>query len=342
MRAALLYGPDDLRIEGLAAETPGPGELVVRVEAALTCATDVKMWRRGHPALGAYPARFGHEWAGTVTAAGEGAPFPPGERVVVADSAPCGTCAMCRRGQENLCPDLQYLFGGFAEAVRVPARHAARNTYRVPADVPAEVVAMADPLACALRAADVAAVRAAERVLVLGAGPTGLLVTWVASRRGASVTVSDPHQARLAQAGRFGASATYPRTGDDSTDEAAMRDLRGADGPDLVIEAVGRPAAWEQAVRLARRGGRVCLFGGCARGTVARFPTERLHYDEVTVLGAYHHAPRYFQEAVAALVGGLVPADHLLGERYRLDDLAVALRNMEATRERSVKHVVVP
>ncbi len=176
MRAVMLHGPGDLRVQDVADPAPGPGEVVVRVLAAVTCATDAKMAAAGaHPALGPLPASLGHEVAGVVEAAGDGVAWPrPGDAVVVANSAPCGACRPCRERRPNLCTDLTYLTGAFAELVRVPARITARNVHALPEGMDPAVAATAEPLACAIHSAGRAGDVAGRVVLVLGGGFQGL------------------------------------------------------------------------------------------------------------------------------------------------------------------------
>ncbi|MER3400546.1 MAG: dehydrogenase, partial [Thermoflexus sp.] len=209
MLAARLHGPGDLRLEALPRPEPGPGEVVIRVERALTCGTDVKIFRRGrHPALGPLPALFGHEVAGEVVAVGEGViAFRPGMRVVAANSAPCGTCRMCRRGQFSLCPNLTFFFGAFAQYARIPAPIVRVNLYEIPAHLPAAAAALVEPLACALRGIEAGGIGPGMTVLVLGGGAMGLMLACLAKRRGAWVAVADPHAERRAAALQIGADA---------------------------------------------------------------------------------------------------------------------------------------
>ena len=212
---------------------------MLRVEAALTCGTDAKCYRRGHPVLlGPPPAPFGHEYAGVVVACGEGAPFAEGDRVCGVNSAPCGVCAACLRGREELCADLYPLLNGaYAESLRVPARIASVNLHRIPDGVPTEVAAALEPLACAVHGADDAGVAPGQRVAIVGRGPLGRLLALACEARGAT--------AELLGRGE-GEARSY----------------------ETVIEAAGAPEAWEQAIALAAPGGTVVLFGGLPRETV--------------------------------------------------------------------------
>jgi L-iditol 2-dehydrogenase len=291
MRAAVLHGPGDLRVE----EVPEPvGEVVVEVRAATACGTDAKMLRHGHPVLGDYPARFGHETAGVR--------IDSGERVLVGDSLPCGVCPQCRAGRTNLCRNMTWILGGFAE--RIAAPEAALHS--IPHGVPFAAAAMAEPLAACIHA--VGRGTAAHRAVVLGGGTIGLMLARLLVLDGRDVTVVDRHAARRAQAddlGARGATETAPAP--------------------LVFEAVGRPEAWHAAVVLAEPGGTVVMVGGCPPGDVA-LAGERIHYDEVDVRGAFHHKPSEVDEALALLANGAVDHAAFAGPVVGLDGLAAALQ----------------
>ena len=334
----MLHGPGDLRLEEVPDPHAGPGELVVRVDVALTCATDAKMTRAGaHPALGPLPAPLGHEVAGTVVEAGAGAGQAAGDRVVVANSAPCGVCGPCREGRANLCEAIVYLTGAFAERLRVPAPIAARNTLPLPPGLAPELAAMAEPLACALHTAGRCGAGPGDLVLVLGGGVQGQLLTGALAARGCRVHVADPHPERRERALRFGAAATHEAPRDDAAAAALRRALPGGRGAAAVVEAVGRPEAWRAAAALARPGGEVLLHGGCPPGGEVALPTGPLHYQELTLRGSYHHTPGAIREAVASLAAGALPFAELLGEPVGLAEVPAVLE-----RERGAKRPVLP
>jgi L-iditol 2-dehydrogenase len=292
MRAAILHGPGDLRVE----DVPEPvGEVIVEVRAATTCGTDTKMLAHGHPTLGGYPAPFGHETAGLRS--------DSGDRVLVGDSVPCGTCAPCRAQRTNLCRDMTWVFGGFAERVGAPeaALHA------IPDGLPFAAAAMAEPLAACLHA--VGRGTRAHEVVVLGGGTIGLMIARLLVLDGRDVVVVDRHAERRAQAARLGAGA------------AAQAPVAP-----LVFEAVGRPEAWRTALEATAAGGTVVMVGGCPAGDVP-LPAARVHYDEVDVRGAFHHTPAEVDEALALLSNGAVEHSAFAGAVIGLDGLADALRN---------------
>ena len=301
MRALVFHGPGDVRLADVPRPEPGPGDVLVQIEVALTDGTDLKAFRRGHPVLlGEPPSPFGHEFCGVDVATGR--------RVTGANSAPCRSCAACARGQETLCESLLPLLNGaYAEYLLVPARIAEQNLLRVPDALPAEVAAMLEPLACCLHGVEVAEFEAGATVAVLGLGPIGLMLcACVADAGGWPVGVgSRPERQALAAA--FGAE-----TGDGL-------------GADVVIEAAGTAEAWRLALELVRPGGTVVYFGGLPSGTEVPLDAAKLHYREVTIRGAFHHAPRHVRAALAFLASRAYPWERLVSHRVGLDGVAALL-----------------
>jgi L-iditol 2-dehydrogenase len=295
VRALRFHAPGDLRLEEVPDPVAGPGEVLVRVEVALTDGTDLKAFRRGHPVLlGPPPSPFGHEFCGVDVATGR--------RVVAANSAPCGECAGCRRGGQ--CEGLYPLLNGaYAELIVVPARIAQTNLLPVPPGLAPEVAAMVEPLACCLRGVERAEVREGDRVAVLGTGPIGLMLCACLADAGATPVAVGGRPERQALAPEFGGVA-----GD------------GA-GADVVIEAVGSEEAWRSALELVRPGGAVVLFGGLPRDAQVPVPAYRVHYEELTLRGAFHHTPATVRAALAFLASGARPWERLITHRLRLDEV---------------------
>jgi L-iditol 2-dehydrogenase len=331
MRAVVLHGREDARLEHVPVPAVGPGEVRVRIQAALTCGTDLKVFRRGyHARMIVPPAIFGHELAGVVDAVGPGVgEWSPGDRVVAANSAPCGACYFCSRQQEELCDDLLFLNGGYAEFVTVPERIVRMNVLRVPEEMRFEQAALVEPLACAVHGVAATGVRAGETVAILGAGPLGLLLTRCAVLEGARVLMLGRRPIRLRVAAAMGADEVLDVTSETAPEEW-VRERTGGRGADRVIEAVGRPEVWEQAVALVRRGGTVNLFGGCPAGTTLTVDTGRLHYEALTLLGSFHHTPRAIRRALALLASGEVNADLLIEARAALEELPALLPRLAA------------
>lgn len=325
----MLHGPDDLRLEDRPQPVPGPGEVVIAVEAALTCATDAKILVRGaHPALPALPAPFGHEASGVVAAAGAGVHgVREGDAVVVANSAPCGACEPCVRGRPGLCEDLVYLSGAYAEYLLVPARIASANLLPRPGGLPAHVAALTEPVACGVRAAERSAARRGDTVLVLGGGPQGQAITAALAARGCEVVLCDPHPERRDLALRMGAADALAAPRDPEAEAAVMARTPRGRGAHAVFAAVADVDAWRQAIRLAGPGGEVNLHGGPAGEAVLSTAAAPLHYRELTLQASYHHSPGAIRAALRLLAEGALPFAELVGEgRIRLEEVEAALR----------------
>ena len=325
----MFHGPGDLRQEELPVPEPAPGELVVRIDAALTCGTDVKTLRRGHPVMiPKIPTVFGHELAGTVTAVGAGVGrFRAGDRVVAANSAPCGECRSCLAGRPNLCEDLLFVNGAYGEFIALPPRLVAKNVVPLAASLPAARAAFAEPLACALGGIERARVESGQTVAVFGHGPLGCLLGMVAAARKARVLLVGKAGWRLERVRSLGIGECLDATGTDNI-VAEIRAATEAHGADVAIDATGRPEVWEQAIDATGRGGSVVFFGGCASGTSIRLETRRTHYEELTLLGAFHHTPELIRRAVELLESGALVPDGLITHRMPLEAVGAALELM--------------
>ena len=343
MDAAVLYGVEDLRLERLPAPVPGTGEVVLRVEAALTCGTDLKVYRRGyHARMLAPPIPFGHEVAGVVHAVGLGVHgFSRGDRAVPLNSAPCGECFWCEHGQENLCDDLLFLNGAYAEYLLVPARIVAKNMLCVPDAVALEHAALTEPLACVLRGLEESAVKAGDSLAVIGAGPIGLLFVHAAALAGAEVIAVVKRDDQEEAALRLGAKHIVRSSVLDVV--AAVRALTpGARGVDVAMEAVATPATWQLAVHLPRRGGVVNFFGGPPKGTVVDLDTNLLHYNDLTLKASFHHTPATARRAFALISSGRFLAAEFITGRAALNDIAEVYRAMHVGSLRSIKTAIIP
>lgn len=332
MRAAVLYGKQQIQIEDVPERPLHPGEVRLRVEAALTCGTDLKVYQRGyHARMIVPPAVFGHEVSGVISAVGEGVKgWTVGERVVAANSAPCDACFFCAQRQEHLCDDLLFLNGAYAESITVPSRLVSKNLLRLKPEVSFADAALVEPLACVIKGVEDCALRAGQRVLVLGTGPIGLMFVRLATHLGCEVWVAGRTARRLEAARRLGAREAVDLTGQADPVKA----IRAATNAvfDVVIEAVGKPEAWEAAVHLVRKGGTVNFFGGCPAGARVSFDTGRLHYSNLTLLASFHHTPRTVRRALELVEAGLIHAgDFVDGEcpLSRLPELfhSMTLRN---------------
>lgn len=314
MNAAVLRGKEDLRVEQVPLPVAGPGELVLRVDAALTCGTDLKVYRRGYHAKMLTADRlFGHEAAGTIAKIGDGVTeFAVGDRVVPLNSAPCDTCFFCTHGQQNLCDDLLFNNGAYAEYLRVPERIVRKNTLRIADKMKAEHAALTEPLACVVRGLEESGARAGQTAIVLGAGPIGLLFLHAAAIEGLHVIAVVKRSDQVATAKRFGAEHVV-RISDVEDPVAAAREMTPEGrGADVVFEAVATPEAWQWAVSMARKGGVVNLFGGPPAGTQVSLDTNLIHYSDLTLKASFHHTPATVRRAFELLQSGRFQADDFL------------------------------
>src|SRR5213596_2687900 len=311
MTAAVLYGSEDLRIEEIDVPSLAADEVLLRVRLALTDGTDLKVWKRGyHAKMIRPPAIFGHEVVGEVVAVGKrvDARWRLGVRVVAANSAPCFRCYHCRRGQENLCEDLLFNNGAYAEYMRIPGRIVTENMLEVPHSVDDQSAALVEPLACVLRGIHEMELRTGDTAVVIGCGPIGLKFVRMLTRRGIRVIALARRDAPLDVARRLGAYATInvSETPDVIAAVKALTDeTRGADA---VVEAAGNPAAWELALSMVRRGGAVNFFSGLPSGTKVEIEPAQIHYSEIRVISPFHHTPRFIREALEAVKRGDISA----------------------------------
>jgi len=340
-RQAVLFAPGDLRLCDFTPPHPGPGELLLRVKCALSCGTDLKTYRRGHP-MWRLPTPFGHEFAGVVVGAGKGVTgFKIGDELMAAPTAPCGACFYCRRGQENLCPQVmgKMVMGAYADFLLLPAHVVARNAFRKPAALSFEEAALLEPLSCIVHAQALARPEPAESVLIIGAGPFGLLHMLALRAAGVrEVTVAGRGADRLQWAGRLGADRVIDAAAGDPAAEVAR--LNDGFGPDLVIECTGQVAGWRDAFARVRRGGRVVLFGGCAAGTALEIDTRRMHYDNLTLIAPFHFRPRDVRRAYELLADGRLGAGSIINARRPLADIAGVFEMLE--RGTVLKCAIIP
>jgi L-iditol 2-dehydrogenase len=337
MRAAVLLGKEHVRVEDVASHPLKAGEARIQIEVALTCGTDLKVFKRGyHAKMIIPPALFGHEFAGVIS---ELAPditgWRVGDRVAVANSAPCGQCFSCRNHQENLCDDLLFLNGAYAKSIVVPARLVQKNLLRLKPETDFCDAALVEPLACVVQGIEDTRLRPGQRVLVIGAGPIGLMFVALARHLGCHVTVAGRGKKRLETAQRLGAELVLNASEQSGLGETIPR----GEGFDVVIEAVGKPETWEAAVRLVRKGGTVNFFGGCPSGTTVSLDTGLIHYSSLTLLASFHHTPRTVRRALEFIEAGVVRADDFVDGECSLTELPMLFRSM-ASGNRAVKTLV--
>src|SRR5271155_5811081 len=344
MTAAVLYGSEDLRIEQLDVPSIKPDEVLLRVRLALTDGTDLKVWKRGYRAKRIRPpAVFGHEVVGEIVQAGKrvDARWRLGMRVVAANSAPCLRCYHCRRGQENLCEDLLFNNGAYAEYLRIPGRIVMENMLEVPHSVDDHSAALVEPLACVLRGVHEMEVRTGDTATVIGCGPIGLKFVRTLSRRGLKVIAIARRDAPLAVARKLGAFATINVTETPDAVAAVQGLTDERRGADCVVEATGNPATWDLALSMVRRGGVVNFFSGLPTGTRVEIEPAAIHYSEIKIISPFHHTPRFIREALEAIRRGDVSAQEFVTEEIRLEDLPQAFQRMKS-RSGEIKLAVRP
>lgn len=321
MRQLVLLKPGSLALRRIEPPHAGPGELVVKIQAALTCGTDLKTFRRGHPKW-PMPMPFGHEFSGDVFEVGPGVTqFQAGQPVLVAPTGPCGSCPHCQRGLGNLCDYTMrtMMLGAFAEYIRVPAHIVAQNVYPKPEGLSYTEGAVLEPLSCVVYGARHLPLDPRDTVVILGAGPIGLLQLMVTRLRGAgTVIMVGRRRLRLAAARQLGADVVLDEAEEDVL--GRVRHLTGGRGADVVIECTGQPQVWEQAVAMARRGGQVMLFGGCAAGSTARIPADRLLTDGLSVKGVFHFTPEAVRESYRLLASRALNVSSLISETLPLSE----------------------
>ena len=346
MTAAVLYGSEDVKIERVDIPRLLEDEVLVRVQVALTCGTDLKVWKQGfHARMIQPPALFGHELAGIVEETGSEikGSFRKGMRVVPANSAPCMECFYCRKGQPNLCEDLLFNNGAYAEFIRIPGRIVRENMLEIPEGVSFVDAAMAEPLACVLRGIHETHIQPGDTVVVIGCGPIGLEFIRVLSQRDVRVIAVARRPVRKLAAERMGAAVVFDVSEGVAEDVVGRvkRVTEGCRGADAVIEAAGQPQTWQWALEMVRKGGAVNLFAGCAKGTEVKVDPWALHYSEITVKSTFHHTPRFFREALDTIARGEIHARDFITGEAPLVDLPSVFEHMK-NRNGELKTAVIP
>jgi L-iditol 2-dehydrogenase len=344
MTAAVLYGREDVKIEQVAIPAIGDDEVLVKVKVALTCGTDLKVWKQGsHARMIVPPALFGHELAGVIERRGGSVngTVRDGMRVVPSNSAPCGLCMYCQKGQPNLCEDLLFNNGAYAEYIRIPGRIVRQNMLEIPAGVSFVDAAMVEPLACVLRGIHETGIQPGSTAVVVGCGPIGLKFVRVLSGRGVRVIALGKRKGQIQAAERLGAIAAIDVTQAENPVRAVRQLTERELGADAVIEAVGSPVTWEWALQMVRNGGTVNLFGGCPSGTRVSVDPRALHYSEITIKSTFHHTPRFIREALESVARGEIRAADFVTGEAPLTDLPQVFEHMKQ-RNGELKTAIVP
>jgi L-iditol 2-dehydrogenase len=344
MTAAVLYGSENLRIESVDIPNLAPDEALVRVKVALTCGTDLKVWKRGfHARMITPPAVFGHELAGVVERLGSdvGGTLRVGTRVVPSNSAPCGICLFCRKDRSNLCEDLLFNNGAYAQYMRIPGRIVRQNLLEIPAHVSFLDAAMVEPLACVLRGIEETGIQPGDTTVLIGCGPIGLKFIRVLAGRGVNVIALGKRANQVKAAERMGAWAAFDVSKLSNPVETVRHLTEHGRGADSVVEAVGSPQTWEWALQMVRCGGTVNLFGGCPPGAQVQFDPTALHYSEITIKSTFHHTPRFIREALEAVSRGEIRANDFVNAEIPLRELPLMFEHMKH-RNGEMKVAVIP
>ena len=329
MKAIQYYAPQDIRFEEVNVKDPGANEVLVKVKAALTCGTDLKTYRRGHPVLiKKVPSGFGHEFSGVIEKVGKNiTDFNVGDRVVAANSAPCGKCFFCQKGEYNLCENLNFLNGAYAQYITIPEQIVKYNLIKLPDDLSFEKAAFTEPLANVVHGIEKTGIKAGQTVGIIGIGPIGLMFAKLAKLKGAKVIVAGRNPLKMRLAKEFaGVDEVIDLKKYPNPEKIFLSFTEQNKGLDVAIECVGKPEIWERMFTLVRRGGTVHLFGGCKSGTSINIDTRRIHYDEIKVISIFHHTPQYIREALKLIAEGQVDVEKLISVRMPLEMTEQALQ----------------
>ena len=346
MLQALLVKPGEIALQETKIPEPPGGGLLVKIRAALTCGTDLKAFMRGHPVI-PMPGPLGHEFSGTVAGVGKGVRgvFKEGDDIMAVHSAPCLKCWYCRKKLHNLCENIMStkVLGAFAEYIALPPHIVKQNVFHKPKNLGFEEAALLEPLSCVLHgvtdpftSTGEIGTRPKDTVLIIGAGPIGLLHLMLLKDKKATVAVTDINNEKLKLAKKLGAKLAFKPEKIDR----AVKDLTGGMGFDYVIECTGRPEVWESSVNYVRKGGTVVLFGGSPEGTKVTYDTYRLHYDEITLRGSFHFTPGDVKESYKLLRSSKLPVKERISGSYPLKDIHKAFDRL--AKGKGIKYAIVP
>lgn len=333
MKAAVLTAIDEIRYETVADPVLRPGDLLLKVRAATVCGTDIRILRGKKTAGIRYPSIIGHEFAGEVVDTGGHAQFTIGQAVGVCPAFACGHCDACQSGAENLCRNLvamgYEIDGAFAQYVRIPASGVASgNVFALPPGLSFEMAALAEPLACVINGQEQAGVGLGDSVLILGAGPIGLLHVKLARLAGARRIIVSQTSASRRQAA-LDAGADHVINPKDENVVERVRALTAGLGADVAITAIGKPELANDAIRAVRPRGRVNLFAGFSKGVSADLDVNAIHYNELIVTGAFGLTRLHFAKALQMIASGQIEVASLLTHHFPLSDISQALATAE-------------
>ncbi len=332
MQAVVYRAKEDFRLDNMPTPTLNSGELLVQVEAVTVCGVDLRTFRHGDAKI-APPRILGHEFCGRVVeSAANDASAQVGDRVVMYIVLACGACRYCRDGRANLCltrTTMSYQHdGAFAQYIKIPTA-GRRQLYKVPDHIPSTHAAICEPLACVLNAHSRIDIGFRDEVVIMGAGPIGVMHGIAARERGArKVILCDVSTERLNLCQRFGFDHYLPVHEQAHLEE--VKRLTDGYGASVVIVAVGAAQAQADALEMAGKGARVEFFGGLPKSKpTATLNTNHLHYKELLVSGSYSEKPSDFEAAQAMVFSGRFPADKLVTHQLPLAQTTDAFALME-------------
>ena len=337
-----LSSPGKAQLREVPVPKPGKGELLLKIEAALTCGTDLKAWQRGHKLI-PMPGPFGHEFSGTVAAVGSGVKkFRRGDAVMAVHTAPCFNCNYCEKGFYNLCQNIMEtkVLGAFGEYLLLPRHIVRTNVFLKPKTLSFEEAAFLEPLSCVVHGVERLGIKIKKKgerksALIFGAGPIGLLHLLLLKAKGVHVAVCALEPSRLKLAKKLGAGAAFRPEGKSA--EKAMEKF-APHGADYIIECTGRKEVWQSALKFARRGAKIMLFGGLKKGTPVTWPSHRIHYDELTLMASFHFCPQDVKTAQKLLADGSISVRPLISGTFTLATAQNAF--LRLAKGRGIKYVI--
>ena len=343
MKSIQYYGPQNIKYEEVPVESPKEGEVVVKVMSALTCGTDVKTFRRGHPVfIKKISLGFGHEFAGIIDKVGRNVEgFKAGDRVVAANSAPCGECFYCRHEQYNLCENLDLLNGAYAQYITVPERIVRKNMLILPDDLSFDKAAFCEPLANVVHGAYRTDIKEGQSVGIIGIGPIGLMFARMAKIMGARVIAGGRNPLKLKMAEEFAHADEIVDLNKYPNYEKIFKDFSDeGKGLDVAIECVGLPEIWERIFNCVRPGGTVHFFGGCKSGSKVSFDTTKMHYGDIKIMSVFHHTPKYFRKALELIASGDMEVEKLITDILPLEKVEYAMN--QHIEGKAIKFLIKP
>ncbi len=329
MRGMVYIEPQKLELREVPIPQIGPDDILVKVHLATTCGTDLKTYKRGHHEI-PKGSVLGHELVGEVVEAGKNVTkFKPGMRVVPHNSAPCGTCYLCKHGQGNMCESILFNFGAFAEYIRIPGRIVDINTFEIPEANSYEEVALLEPLSTVVHGQRLLKIQQGESAALIGIGPIGLMHLQMALNSGASNIIAvDISDTRLEVAKKLGATHIINANKVDPLE--AIKDLTHGRGSDVSVESTGSVAGWKSSLKAVRKGGRVLWFGGLKPEDRMDLEVHHIHYSETTIYNTHHSSPLDVLIAFELLTSGRVDAKSLISMEMPLEKVEEALLKMAA------------